>query len=801
MASSSDNQNGASRDGLRLAALLNGEGHAPYEDGSTGADQLREMLGVLWRGKWIVAAVMVLTLGGVAAYTYTLPERYQTATLLLVEPGQGPVSESLNLQLPGMGRGQGQSPLANEMLVIRQSMDLAHQVARRLLEMSDAPATGEPLAILRTPAGERLSAGQVAGRLLGRVSVEGTGQGQDALRIGATSTQPGEAAAVANAYAEEYIARTRNKSQADIRGSRQFLQSQATKLQGRLDSLENRLSNYKSRQGAAALDEEASRLVQQIAQLEAQRDEARITLEMKQASLQAKEEELKKIEPKLVERAASGVESELRQVQKMKAARELQLEQIYQQNPELRDDPDQAVRDLQKEISRLGDRAQALSKRYVDEALSVGGIDPTPGEGGGQGLSYVARQREQVAQMRVEVSGLEAKLRTLNQRLEDYRARLKNIPDQSIQLAQMQRARQSAEKLYTFIIEKLQEARIAEESKVAYAEILRAAPVPGGPVTPQKRRNLLMGLMLGLMLGGGLVLLRAYLDTHLHRPEDLKEQGFDVAGVVPDMQPMIDEDFAGQERLAVRVAPDEEHDLNTGLSMLLSPMSAPAEAYRRLRTTIQFSRPDTVLQTLLVTSPGAGEGKTTTALNLAIAMAQADRRTLVVDADLRRPQGHQMMGYSRHPGLADVLFGQESLEAALTGTGVENLTLLPAGHEAPKPADLLSSKKMRALIGELRQAFDVILFDTPPVGAFSDAMLLSTQCDGTLLVARTGMTDRRAYAHAVETLDDVGGALIGAVLNGFDARKEGYGYDYGYRYQQESARTYYDEADRRTAEA
>jgi len=808
-ASSNANNNPNER---TVDALLNGgAGNAlhPDQEEITGVDQLRETASILWRGKWIIFTVLVVTIGTVGLYTYTAPERYRTSSLLLVEPEQDPMGQKLNLQIQGSAVGGRQDKLANELLVIRQSVELARRVARRLQKMKTVPATGEPLQILRCTAdneqcaaGELLSLNQVVGRLMGeRIGAYSTGKNQSAIQINATSTQPGEAAAIANAYAEEYIARTREKSQADIRGSRQFLETQANKLQGRLDSLENRISNYMSRQGATALDQESSRLVEQISTLEAQRDETKIELEMKQASLKAKEKELKKIEPQLAERAASGTESELRQIQQLKAKKELQLEQIYQKNPGLRGNPDQAVRNLKAEIKRLGSRADTLAERYVNESLSVGGIDPMPGEGdGGQGLSYVAQMQEQVAQGRIEVSGLKAKLRTLNQRLNEYRTRLKNIPDQSIQLAQMQRARQSTEKLYTFVIERLQETRIAEESKVAYAEILQSAGVPSAPFAPSKRRNLIMGFLLGLLLGGGLVLLLERLDTRLRRPDDLKDAGHDLAGVIPDMQSFIEDDFDGKESVTV-----DDREVSTALPMLLSPMSASAEAYRRLRTTIQFSRPDAVVQALMVTSPGAGEGKTTTALNTAIAMAQADRRTLIVDADLRRPQVHHKLDLLRQPGLADVLFENDTLQDALASTGIDNLRALPAGHEVPKPTELLASRTMRDLVEQLRENFDVIVFDTPPIGAFSDATMLSTQCDGSLVVSRAGETDGRAFDHAVETLDEVGANVIGGVLNGFAPQKTGYGYYYGYRYRYQQEEAYYayynDDARRRETEA
>ena len=768
---------GPNGSGSGASARRNGAATDPAGAQATGVDQLRETLHLLWRHKWTFLTVTVLVASLVAAYTYVQPRVYRTSSLLLVEPEQSTQRGQISLQMSGIA-SQKESALANEILVINQSNELARRVAKRLMEMQNVPQTGKPMGLLQDEEGERLSREEVVGQLMERVEAYSAGRDVDALRVRATSTQPAEAAAITNVYASEYIERSREESRADISSSRRFLENQAERLRSRLDSLEGRLSDYMSENSAAALDQEASDTVERIASLEAKRDEAKIEMKMQKATLQTKKNELESIEPKLVERAASNVEEQLRQVQERLAKKEGQLEQIYAENPALRDDPDAGTRKVKNDVERLRERSQSLSKKYVSQSLEAGGIDPTAGErerGGGQGLSYVAQQRREIAQGRITINGLEAKINSLNDRLAEYRAKLERIPRQSIQLAQMQRARQSAEKLYTFVIEKLQETRIREQSELGYAEVLQPAWIPEFPFKPNTRRNLVLGLFLGVLLGSGLVLLRDRLDTRLRRPADLEEGGYDVAGVVPDFAPLSEEDFGGAETVTV-----DGRQVSTDLPMLISPMSGAAEAFRRLRNTIQFSRPDAVVQALMVTSAGPGEGKTTIALNTAVAMAQADRRTLVVDADLHRPRTHRLLDQRGEPGLTDVLFERRPFETACLDTGIDNLELLPAGREVPKPAELLGSKKMRAFIQQVRERYDVVVFDTPPVGALSDAMLLATQCDGTLMVARAGETDARSFARADETLDDVGATILGGVLNGFDPDQEGYYGYYGY---------------------
>jgi tyrosine-protein kinase Etk/Wzc len=209
-------------------------------------------------------------------------------------------------------------------------------------------------------------------------------------------------------------------------------------------------------------------------------------------------------------------------------------------------------------------------------------------------------------------------------------------------------------------------------------------------------------------------------------------------------------------------------------------MSAGAEAFRGLRTSVQFSKPDAVVQTLLVTSASPGEGKSTVASNLAAVIAQSGRRTLLIDADLRRPRVHTLFGMSKTPGLTEYISGQGEQRDITVG---DDFDVLPAGTMVPNPAEYLGSKAFRDLLDTFRQAYDVVVIDAPPVLAATDPVLLSTQVDGTVVVAAAGQTKDFELEHAVEEIHGVGGDVLGVVFNRFDVSKEyGYRYQYAYRY-------------------
>lgn len=211
------------------------------------------------------------------------------------------------------------------------------------------------------------------------------------------------------------------------------------------------------------------------------------------------------------------------------------------------------------------------------------------------------------------------------------------------------------------------------------------------------------------------------------------------------------------------------------LVALRDPRSVAAEAYRTLRTNIQFSSLDKPLHTLLVTSTSADEGKSTTLANLAVTMAQAEQRVILVDCDLRRPSLHTFFNLQNEVGLTSMILAQDEMPTPLQSTPIPDLKLLASGPLPPRPADILGSRRMEAVIERLRNEADVVLFDTPPVIAVTDAAVLATRVDGVLLVLQANKTSRERARRAREILDKVKANVVGAVLNNAEIEQE---YDY-----------------------
>jgi capsular exopolysaccharide synthesis family protein len=213
----------------------------------------------------------------------------------------------------------------------------------------------------------------------------------------------------------------------------------------------------------------------------------------------------------------------------------------------------------------------------------------------------------------------------------------------------------------------------------------------------------------------------------------------------------------------------------------LQPKSPVSEAYRSLRTNIDFSSVDRKIQTVMVTSAGAGEGKTTTVVNLAAAYAQADKRTLLIDADLRKPNVHRWFQLSSREGLSTLLANQCSLGEAVQKTHLPNLHVIPSGPIPPNPAELIASQRMGALLNELKTEYDMILIDTPPALAVADAMIMSAKCDGTIIVAHAGKVKREFTAKVKHSLELGNANILGVVLNHVRRKRNDAYYYYYYQ--------------------
>ena len=729
-------------------------------DATTKNKQLERVLDMLYRRRLIIAATFVVVTAAAVIYTLSQDPSYQANALVMVELNRMPGGQEVG--------PEGSTPfvrsersIATELFILQNSFAISNRVNQRIQEMSEAdPSVQYPPrgGVEFVPASRTLS---------------------NALRVSAVSEDPEEAARLANVYAEEYVRQTQDASRGYLAQANDFLQEQAAKRRQELRDAEDQVERYMETSGAVGLNQSGASIVSQIANLEAQRDDAAIESQMRQTQLASLERELENISPQLAQRMSSTLDRQMEGLQADLAELEGEKRTILARSV----NPDQErLREINQRIPELQAEMKDLTGQYVEEVLAVGGIDA-----GSSAISYAADLKRQAVQAQIELEGLGSRIESMDRRVREYQGELGSIPGQSTQLARLERTRQHAEQMYQYVVQRLQETQIELESEPGYARILRKASPPSVPTGADPWKNVAFGLLFGLLGGIGLALLREKVDNRIYKPDQLLDRNLDVIGVIPNMRPHINKAYGGEERVGLRGA-----EVSTSLATLLDPLSATAEAYRHLRTAVQFSRPGVIVQTVLVTSAAPSEGKSTTAANLAITMAQAKRRTLLIDADIRRPKQHKLFDRPLEPGLAQALVSSGDVPIELYASPLEKeLYVMPAGGliaanggspgttKIEDPSEMLGSKRMRDVLETLRGQFDIIVIDSPPVLSATDAVLLSTQADATIVVAAAGTTKEGDLSHSLARLDDVGAKVIGTLLNRFDLSMA-YGYKYSY---------------------
>ncbi|MEM8488544.1 MAG: polysaccharide biosynthesis tyrosine autokinase [Bacteroidota bacterium] len=736
---------------------------------------LHEILEILRLGKWYIISVTLLVLAAVTVYTFLAEPVYEASAILLIDKDASKINEAGNLPFAKPGLVQN-SDIDNQLHYLRNSREIAQHTADRLIELRTLPGSSQPLHVLTMATSSDDLASLLQEEIL---SFTAGSEGVDAVEITATSNSAAEAAIIANFYAEEYITETADMSREDLTRQRLFLEKQYADKKVELDTIESQLANFMNSGNAVALNDQTQYKVAQIANMQTMLEETRLDLSMRESSLLALEQEIQEILPNLPAVISSTTDKQMGEVQNQITELEMRVEQIYKKNPELRGNPgaNPQLKGYHDEIAQQRSKLDALSRQLMKEWEDVGfNQDPSKE---GINMNYLATIKRQIVEERVAISGLNARARSTERRLREYDNEVRSIPDKMMALAKLQRDKTSTEELFLILGQRLSEITIAEKSVSGFAKILNPAISPDDPVKPKKAINLIMGLMLGLMMGIGVAVARRKFDTKVYSPDDLNDRDINMLGVVPDMRQLIKKEFG--KRLKIDF---EGREVSTALSALIAPMSPIAEAYRRLYIKLQFSRDDMGIQNLMVTSPKAGAGKSTTSLNLAFTTAQAGKRTLVVDADLRRPSLHDKLGLPEGPSLLELLSEDESRwDSERFFTGIENVYVI-TGIPVSQPAELLGSRKMIDLIERFRTEFDIIIFDTPPVLGCVDPVLLSRQCDGVIVVASSDGTDMESLNQTLEELKSVNANILGTVLNRFDPTsmygyKNTYGYSYG----------------------
>jgi len=707
---------------------------------------LQDLLRIIMRRRWIVLGAFLTVLLSSIIFSFRQPNIYEANVSLLVQRDNKPILGMM------METEQSRNMINNQVEIIR-SRSLASEAALILKARPDARELGFLADTLLTD------------NIMFSTTVLSS-RTTDIITVIATSSDPAQAAAIANTVGQAYIARNLSYSRGEFSEVRRFLEVQLPVIEKRLFGGENQLRLFKQTNQVVSLSDESKFLIDKLTGFESQYNLTKVERESAEKRLAYLQDQLDFQKKNMLENVsqvssplASGLRQDLLTLQTQMAT--MTSQGFPADHPKMKE--------LNKKIENTKSRLKEEISKIV--AQKNGGIDP---------IMLSEELVVKILDLQVEIETYKAKELAQQRVVDGYLEKLKAIPPKEVELARLTRQFELDDNIYKMLMEKYEEVRISEAGKLGNVKIIDQAQVPKEPVGPRRKLNILFGGMLGLALGIGLVLLMEYMDTSLKNIHDIEQfLGLPVLGLIPAID---------QEDVASQTGNGRTTNGATSIAeRLIShhlPKSPISEAYRILRTNLQFLNPDAPLKTILVTSSGPSEGKTTTAANLAITMAQVGSRTLIVDADLRRPMVSGVFGIPQEPGLTELLVKGGDLQKAMVSTDIENLFILPSGTIPPNPSELLSSQKMKRLIQEMKNSCDLVILDCPPVITVTDAAVLAAEADCVVLVIHSGKTDREAARRAKSLLTNVKAKIAGTVLNNISSDMlAGYSYYYHYYYE------------------
>jgi succinoglycan biosynthesis transport protein ExoP len=570
------------------------------------------------------------------------------------------------------------------------------------------------------------------------------------LEITATSTKPREVQDLANTTAESYRDYNKSLRNSRVTEARRFIENQLKDVEARSRRTEAEIWAFREANRIVAPGAESSVLMSVFTQVRGDIEKAR----------------QQRIELEALQQRLAGLDT----------AAPTDRIFIETSNP--------AMQKLQTTLSELQLERNNLSLEVTDRHPRLQAIDD--------------RIREIRAEMRREVGAQIAMLRNreefLNRQIGELQQKNRELPTLELSLQRLQREAKTNDDLLALLKTKHQEALIKEAEQIEEVSIVRPATEPDTPIGGETANTMLIGAVLGLAIGLALAFVRENLDTSIGTIEDVESYlGVPVLGVVPHIDSRETVQRILERRPALAQIDPEALLSHSLLITHFDPKSPVAEAYRTLRTNIQFARMERSGKVLVVSSPTLQEGKTTTIVNLALTMAQSGQKTLLIGANMRRPSIHRFFGIEREPGLsnilvgsaqwrdcirtvADILMGRFEMEDIMAAPGLDNLHIIEAGPVPANPSELLSTPAMSGFLHSVRDVYDVILVDTPPILPVTDSAIVASQADGVVIVYQAGKVGRLVLKRAKVHVENVGGKVWGVVLNDVKTEIAGYAY-------------------------
>lgn len=691
---------------------------------AAAAARSASILQVLWRRKWILVCCAIVAIGAGIVYLSQATKIYSAATQIYIQQ-QGGSSRLFSDQSGGLNFI---NYLQTQCDVIRSTAVV--QEALKFPEMNRAKS---------------LEASENPTTVVKMATVATVGQKSDIITITAESPYPDDAAIFANAVRDAYIDYEQKMHRSTAAEIVTALEKEKQREDQEYKTLSQQMVEFKRLNGEVTFEADKGNIIlQRLGELSAALTQAQIEamqMQVQADSADAFASNPAKLQQLIQTSAIRGLEGGA-PLRNEIAQMELRLNELRAQyGPNY-----PAVATMDRELGRLQAQAADMDKQAAE--------------------AYLAALHQQASGAAKRRDSLKAEFDAQNKLALDQNGK-------AAEYTQLQMSLARTEKVLDFLDTRIKEFQLtANNDEPNNISTLETAKPPSAdmPARPLRAQVLAIALAIGLMAGLGAALLLDWMDHRIRSATEVENLlGLPILGAVPHML-------------------GKRSPIERGQEIHLYPKSEVAESYRTIRTGIRFGITDASSKTLLVTSPSPGDGKTTVASNLAIAIAQTGKRVLLVDADCRRPMVQRIYSLKEDIGLSSVLAGESELAASIQHSSTDNLDILPCGPLPPNPAEMLNSEAFTSLLRELAGQYDQVVVDSPPVAPVTDARILAAACDATVLVIRAEKTSRRVAEHARDALASVGAVLLGVVVNDAPrSRSEAssyghYSYSYGYGY-------------------
>jgi capsular exopolysaccharide synthesis family protein len=729
--------------------IYGGSGEEPGGNEAHLVDYVR----TVYKHRWIAATAAAVLFVFVAIQTFSATPIFEGRVQLLLDPASPNVTKFEDINQPNY---YYQEYFYQTQYSILKSRGLARRTIDAM-KLWDSPEFGggteqqktsfsivgtvtgaagwvkslvsSPPAKAFTPAaGETARQSRVIDALLGGLTVTPI-RNSSLVDVRFASPNPEMAAAVANTLARQYIEQNLEYKFLSTKEASDWLGQQVAIERKKLEASEQALQRYREKGDAVALEDRQNIVVQRLADLNAAYTKARTDRFEKEA-----------------------LYNQLKSLQNDRAA--LDTFPAILSNTFIQQLKSQLA-DLQRQQAQMGER---LGEKHPEMIKLNSAIQSTEAKLQGE-LGKV------VQSVRNEFLSAQSQERSLAAELEAQKAGALALNRKGIEYGVLRREAESNKQMYEALMQRAKETGISGELKASNIRVVDEAEIPRNPIRPRKAMNLFLGLFGGLVAGIGLAFFVEYIDNRIKNPDEIKQVlGLSFLGLVPALR---------------------AEDLNDGRSPLIAE-SVPqnfAEAYRGLRTSVTFSSAEEGSRSVLVTSTQPSEGKSVVAANLAMSLAQAGQRVLLIDGDMRKPRLHELLKVKQDPGLSSLMVGKSKANDVVHRTSVTNLWVLPSGPNPPNPAELLGSTRFRDLLKTLADHFDWLVIDSPPVMAVTDASVIAHRTTGVVFVVGSEQVNRNMAKTAIERLRNSKATILGAVLNRVNVQKNPYYYAHYYKHE------------------